>query len=268
MLPEKIMQGDLLDILFENRNKTYGAYALRKSYKKTILYATGITFLMATVFSFLQFMHHKNNVMPAGPVVFIPNQELIKVDVPKNPEPVKTKPAEKKFNRKIFSAPVIADDNVKTEMPTLEDLDRSIIGTQNIIGADDDGSIKPPVETGAGKGTYGVKPEPVKDDKPLITAQVMPEYPGGMEALKKFMLKNVRQPDDLQAGEKIIVRVSFVVNKNGQIEEVKILNSGREDLDKEVIRVINKMPLWEPGRQNGTAVAVYFNLPVTFMSEE
>ena len=96
----------------------------------------------------------------------------------------------------------------------------------------------------------------------------MPEYPGGIEALKKFMLKNLRQPDDLQPGEKILVMASFVVNKNGQIEQVKIINGGRTDLNKEVQRVINKMPFWKPGLQNGNTVAVYFNLPVTFISTE
>ena len=81
------------------------------------------------------------------------------------------------------------------------------------------------------------------------------------------MLRHLKQPDNLQSGEKIIVSASFIVNKNGKIEQVKITNGGRNDLDKEVERVINKMPLWKPGMQNGNAVAVYFKLPVTFMSE-
>ena len=78
----------------------------------------------------------------------------------------------------------------------------------------------------------------------------------------------LRQPDDLQAGETIKVIASFVVSKTGTIENVKIINSGRSDLDKEVIRIINKMPLWKPGLQNGKPVSVYFNLPVTFKSAD
>jgi protein TonB len=62
-----------------------------------------------------------------------------------------------------------------------------------------------------------------------------------------------------------MVLASFIVSKNGSIEHVKIINSGRTDLDKEVTRVIGKMPLWKPGVQNGHEVSVYFNLPVTFM---
>jgi protein TonB len=269
MLPDKIMQSDLLDILFENRNKNYGAYAIRRSYNKTLLYATGITLFIATAFSFFQFIHHKNDTALSGRLVYIPDPDLIKIiEAPKEPKPVESKPVEKKISQKIYSKPVISDKIETTEMSTLEELDKNRIGVQNIIGKDFDGIIQPPVETVADKGTAAVKPEPVKEEKILNTAQVMPEYPGGIEALKKFMLKNLRQPDDLQAGEKIIVRASFVVNKQGRIEQVKIIANGREDLDKEVIRVINRMPLWKPGMQNGTTVSVYFNLPVTFLGAE
>jgi len=96
----------------------------------------------------------------------------------------------------------------------------------------------------------------------------MPEFPGGLEALKKFLLKNIRQPDDLQPGERIVVLASFIVARNGGIEQMKIINSGRADLDKEVLRVIGKMPSWKPGVQNGHEVSVYFNLPVTFIGAD
>ena len=94
----------------------------------------------------------------------------------------------------------------------------------------------------------------------------MPEFPGGINALVKFILKNIHQPDDLQPGESIKVIASFVVSKTGGIEHVKIISSGRSDLDKEVMRIINKMPLWKPGLQNNEPVLVYFNLPVTFQN--
>lgn len=268
MLPDTIMQSDLLDILFENRNKTYGAYAIRRSYNKTLLYATGITFFIATSFSFFQFMHHKKAEVLSGRLVYIPDNDLKAMDPPKEPELVENKPVEKKVSQKAYSAPVISDKIETTEMPMQEDLEKSMIGAKNIIGKDFDGTIPPPAETGTGKKEEIVAPEPVKEDKPLVKTQVMPEYPGGVEALKKFMLKNLRQPDDLRPGEKIIVRASFVVNKMGKIEQVKIISNGREDLDKEVIRVVNRMPLWKPGMQNGTTVSVYFNLPVTFLGAE
>jgi len=94
----------------------------------------------------------------------------------------------------------------------------------------------------------------------------MPEYPGGMEAFKKFMLRHLRQPD-LNAGEKVVVKIQFVVKADGVINRLKVVQSGGV-LDDEVLRVARKMPKWKPGVQNGQFVAVYFTLPVTFLGPE
>ncbi len=269
MLPEKIMQSDLLDILFENRNKTYGAYALRKSYNKTMASAITVTLFIALAFCIFQFMHHTKQKDFLTEII-IRDPELTRV-VPVEPQPKATapKPVATHVNQNIYSTPVIVKNDIETKMPTVDVLDKTVIADKNIIGEDPGDVVQPPSNTSAGLGTEAPQPVVVKaDDTPLKWAQVMPEYPGGLEALKKFMLRNLRQPDDLEAGEKIIVMASFIVNKNGQIEQVKITTGGRPDLNKEVERVINKMPSWKPGIQNGNAVAVYFNLPVTFMSEE
>ncbi len=270
MLPEKIMQSDLLDILFENRNKTYGAYVLRKSYNKTMIVAIAITLFITMLFSALQFVHHAKQHLYVTPID-IADPAFTKIDEaqPVKPQPKLPAPqhAAVHLNQIISSPPVIVNDNIKTQMPTVDDLTKNIIGEKNIIGNGAIDVVQPPA-TGQGSGVAATAPENKTGDEILNWAQVMPEYPGGIEALKKFMLRNLKQPDDLQPGEKIVVMASFVVNKNGEIEQIKIIKSGRADLDKEVQRVVNKMPVWKPGMQNGNAVAVYFNLPVTFMSED
>ena len=264
------MQSDLLDILFENRNKTYGAYALRRSYNKTMASAITITLFIAIAFSVIQLTHHATQRDLMHQFIIPPDNVFSKIDpvkpLPDNPSP---QCAEAHTRQIISTPPVIVNDVPETQMPTVEEIDKSIIGKTNIDGDDPTGEVPPPVGMQEGSGittTQTIESKP--DDSPLPWAQVMPEYPGGLDALRKFMLKNLKQPDDLQPGEKIIVTASFVVNKNGRIEGVKIINSGRPDLDREVQRVINKMPLWRPGIQNGNTVAVYFNLPVTFMSED
>jgi periplasmic protein TonB len=271
MLPEKIMQSDLLDLLFENRNKAYGAYALRRSYNKTIASALTITLFISACFSVYLLMHHSKQRDAMTQVIIPPDFIFSKTDDTK-PLPVKPavqQPAATHFRQIVTSTPVIVNDSVKTNMPITDVIDKSNIGSVNLNGADATGELQPPAETKEGNGVVEAKPVETKvDDGPLYTAEVMPEYPGGLEALRKFMLRNLKQPDDLQPGEKIIVMASFIVNKNGKIEQVKILNGGRDDLNKEVERVVHKMPDWKPGIQNGNAVAVYFNLPVTFMSEE
>jgi protein TonB len=269
MLPDKIMQSDLLDLLFENRNKTYGAYALRRSYNKTIASALTITFFISAIFSVYLLMHNSKQKDSTIQVIIPPDIILSKTDDTKA-EPVKPvrHVAATHFRQIISSPPVIVNDDKKTDMPTVDDFDHSNIGPVNSAGKDATGEVQPPAEI-KGDGIVEAKPAEIKpDDAPLYHAEVMPEYPGGLEALRKFMLRNLRQPDDLQPGEKIIVMASFIVNKYGKIEQVKIVNAGRDDLNKEVERVVHKMPEWKPGIQNGNAIAVYFNLPVTFMSVE
>jgi protein TonB len=264
------MQSDLLDILFENRNKTYGAYALRRSYNKTMASATSITLFIVTVFSVIQPIHHAKQRDVMHQVIITPDNVFTKLDpvkaLPGNPAP---KRIETHTRQIVSSPPLIVNDLPKTQLPTIDEIDKSMIGTTSINGGDATEEVQPIERIRENTGTGATQAIEIKpDDSPVTWAQVMPEYPGGLDALKKFMLRNLKQPDDLQPDEKVIVMASFVVNKNGRIEQVKIVNSGRPDLDKEVQRVINKMPLWKPGMQNGNVVAVYFNLPVTFMSEE
>jgi protein TonB len=270
MLPDKILQSDLLDILFENRNKMYGAYALRKSYNKTIAAAVGITLFIAIAFSALLFISHATHRDFVRQIIIPPDQEFVKIDdtkpQPKNPAP---QHAVTHYRQEISSPPVIVPDDKKTEMPTVDDLLKSMIGETKINGDEAMGDIQMPVDAVQGAGNAITQPVETKvEEKPLSWAQEMPEYPGGISALKKFMLRNLRQPDDLQPGEKIIVKACFVVGEDEKIEQVKIISGGRNDLENEVERVISKMPLWKPGKQNGNAVAVYFNLPVTFVNTE
>ena len=95
----------------------------------------------------------------------------------------------------------------------------------------------------------------------------MPEFPGGVEGLKRYLLRNLREPEGLQPGEKVVVLIRFVVDKDGSIDEATIVQSGGH-FDQEVLRVIKKMPRWKPGIQNNRFVAVYYTLPVTFVGFE
>jgi protein TonB len=102
----------------------------------------------------------------------------------------------------------------------------------------------------------------------MEVAEYMPEFPGGSAALIRFLQNNLRQPNDFEEGQKITVVGSFVVDKDGYITAINISQSGRSDLDNEVVRVIKKMPRWKAGMQNGRSVAVYYKVPVTFVSSD
>ncbi len=91
----------------------------------------------------------------------------------------------------------------------------------------------------------------------------MPEFPGGEKALQRFLLKNLRfEFDEMQPGSRVDIRCRFVVDKEGNVTGIEIIKSGTADFDKEVTRVMGKMPKWKPGFQNGRNVAVYFTIPI------
>ncbi|HTJ11069.1 MAG TPA: energy transducer TonB, partial [Dinghuibacter sp.] len=117
----------------------------------------------------------------------------------------------------------------------------------------------------------GVVNAPAKggDDGPLdgrfIPIEKMPEFPGGEEALRRFFMRYLQTPDELESGAKVKVMIRFVVGKDGSLSAYAVQQSGGQIFDNEVVRVLKKMPKWTPGIQNGKPVAVYFSLPVTFM---
>jgi TonB family protein len=95
--------------------------------------------------------------------------------------------------------------------------------------------------------------------------EVMPEFPGGENKLMSFIAGNLRYPERSQRNNvqgKVIVR--FVVNSTGKVEKAEVVRSLDPDLDKEAIRIVNLLPIWEPGRQNGVNVSVWYTLPISF----
>jgi periplasmic protein TonB len=264
MKPEAILQSDMLDILFENRNKDYGAYSLRKNYNKRLMQALGGTGLMVCLFILLQGMRSKEQSITYSSLDSV---QLITVIIPPEIKTIVEKPKTQQVKPHALvndSPPVIVPDKkaIDTKMPTVDELDKGTLGNETKAGPPsvDPG---PPVVEPVGGGT---QPAPVTEPVstgPLNFAEVMPSFNGD---IRKYMLRNLSQPEDIEEGQKIMVRVKFVVTAEGEVTNVEIIQSGRTDLDKEVMRVIKKMPRWKPGMQGGRPVPVYFHLPVTFVS--
>ena len=95
--------------------------------------------------------------------------------------------------------------------------------------------------------------------------EVMPQYPGGQIAMLKYIMENIKYPKQaMKEGIQGRVTVSFIVEKDGRVSNVRLLRSVQSALDKEAIRVVKSMPKWTPGKHNGKPVRVRFNLPVMF----
>lgn len=270
-----ILKSDILDIIFEKRNKSYGAYALRKFYPDRLKLALGLMFIIALVFSAFTLVPEKANVVTTKPYTF-EEIEINKVkDKPKEPEKkteaVKTeKPAAKATpvqQKKFVSDIKVVPNNVKTDtIVTL--LPTDVTGTKTIVTTTPGTPpVQPPVtEPGNGGGKKDVpaidKILPMNGD----AVDVMPSYPGGMEALRKFLQKNLETPDELQNGETISVRVKFVVDYSGKLKSFEMMQN--DAYNREVVRVLKKMPDWIPGKTMGENVSVYYVIPVKFESTE
>ncbi len=268
----KILSAAFIDILFDGRNKEYGAYQLRKSYNKrvaTALIVTGSFILLLFLGSALANALDKkdNSLLPVEQIV-----ELTEVDQPKKIEPPVVPPPKQiteppKVEMKQFTPPVIMqDDKVKEDEkpPENTELADAIIGTENIEGEKFDGVIAPPLETGTGDV---VAPVAKVQDYEGIFVKVEEEamFPGGRDGWRRHLERHLQYPEAAIDNEtQGIVRVQMVVDKFGKITEVVALNDPGNGLAEEAVRVIKEGPNWKPAEQNGVKVAYRFVQAITF----
>ncbi len=274
MKPELILHADMLDILFENRNKEYGAYELRRQYDNRLI--KSLTFIFLILIASVSFSFIKNYFFPHTTK---PLDRIIEVPIAKLENVVCVKPdiilkqiqkTQKAFAQTNNSTPIITRLAIKDTLPTQKDLDEKIISNQNIAGENlkPNDAIVVNTTSPQGTGTQPQQPE-AEENKIYEIAEYMPEFPGGLPALQRFLSRNLKTPkDDMEACSKIKVLVKFVVDKDGSITGIDVEQSGGNVFDEEVIRVMKKMPAWKPASQNGRHVAVYFKIPVVFQSGE
>ena len=268
-----LVNNDWVDIVFQGRNQEYGAYKLRKGTSKrnviailTMLAAAALIYLGISLKNFIEASTQKVAVTQV--------QELSALEKPKEKAEVKQKKVEIQQPEKVvervkssvkFTAPVIKkDDEVKPE-DELKNQDellntKTAIGALDVKGNDDkDGEVLKLKETVAQPEP---KPEP---EKVFEVVEQMPSFPGGDKALLEYLSNNIKYPVVAQEnGVQGRVVVSFVVEKDGSITDVKVVRSVDPSLDKEAQRVVKSMPKWIPGKQNGSAVRVKYNVPVSF----
>ncbi len=273
MEKQNILSADLLDILFEGKNKTYGAYELRKSYEKRITYAISGTFFICLLFIGGSIL--AGNKKQTRNDIVIANIELEnfkkeeKKEEPPKPLP---KPELKKIEMSQFTPPKITmDDEVKPEeeLKDMEKLEETKIGNINQEGAKDDGVVAPPVE----KPTYVVD-APVKAidiDAPFTSVQIEAQFKGGMSEWIKYLERNLNKELPSENGAPpadYAVIVSFIVDRNGLISDVRAENDPGYGTRAEAIRVIQKGPNWTPAQQNGRAVVYRQKQKITFRVAE
>lgn len=266
------------DLIFEGRNKEYGAYKLRtqtgqRNFKAIITIAILaalciILFYIKAGYDAYQAAHAKNENVTEISALNQPKKKEAKVERKVQVEEKKEVVKEVKSSIK-FTAPVIkkdADVKPEEEMKTQDQImqTNTAIGALDVKGNSDQGEIL--------KVTQRVETEPVKaEPKPEVENKVfdvveqMPSFPGGPSALMQYLSSNIKYPVVAQEnGVQGRVVVSFVVERDGSITDVQVARSVDPSLDREAQRVVRNMPRWIPGKQNGQAVRVKYNVPVAF----
>ena len=269
MESNKIMQADILDILFEGRNKEYGAYDLRKTYNGRLLKAVAVT---GTVILLL-FVGGMVSGRGTKKVAVAPPVTDVTLEAAKQDPPPPTPPPPPKIEQprvemiKVTPPLIVPDDKVKPEEhpPTVEEQDNAKIGTVNTPGTADDGIVAPPASTG---NTGVVEPPKKNDDDDVIFRKVEIEstYPSGPEGWLRFLNKNLRYPEDAQAQEiSGVVMVQFIVDEKGNVSNVQAVSGPEQGgLREEAVRVIKKSGNWTAAIQNGRQVKSYKRQPITF----
>ena len=269
-----LISNEWTDLVFEGRNQSYGAYQLRKSTGKRNLWALIIVALAAVLLYLglqLQRMAEANKKVENTQAVQLAklNTEKKKEAKVEKKEIIRQEPekvVEQVKSSVKFTAPVIKkDEEVKEEdMIKLDEVEKSnkAVGAFNVQGNDEVGGevLKAKEEIKAPE-----PPKHVEEEKVFDVVEQMPSFPGGNSALMKFLNENIHYPVVAQEnGVQGRVVISFVVERDGHITDVQVARSVDPSLDKEAQRVVKSMPKWIPGKQNGSAVRVKYNVPVSF----
>ena len=267
------MEKSLNDIVFENRNKLYGAYALRKGYGQTMQRSVLIGVTMFLLMIMLPNLYARLVPKPkATDIAYV--VEFVDVDIKPDakplPPPVKEipQPKEKTVKNTIFE--VLPDEKVDVEYapPTTDELVNAKPGQETVNGIEGLDNVTPPVESvSPGKGR-SIELEPAVEKDYLDVVEQRPEFLGGNEAMAAFLQKNLKYPSQAsRANIQGRVFVQFTVGADGKIENVKSIKGIGFGCDEEAVRVIKLMPEWKPGKQSGIPVRVRFTMPIVFQME-
>ncbi len=263
------MSADILDIIFDGRNKDYGAYDLRKTYNKrigTALMVMGGLVLALVIGYFISNYEGKGQV--AKQVVQDVQLEDIKEEKKNEPPPPPPppKPPPQVEMAKFTPPKIVKDEEVKEEEkpPEQEKLEDTKIGTANQEGIKDDNITAPPADN---KGVVEAPKDNTDYDKTFTKVEIESDYPGGTAAWLRYLKKNLHYPEEAENNEmQGQVVVQFIVDKEGNVSDVEAI-SGPNELRDEAVRVIKKSGKWDPAVQNGRKVKSYKNQPINFRLE-
>jgi protein TonB len=243
------------DLIFENRNKAYGAYVLRKSYGNQVMLGFGITVAFFAILLLLPKGAHVERVVPKITDVIILSDEP---QVIKNTPVTRRPPAQPRQHteNRPNTTPII------TTVPVTPTTDVTPVDNTSVV--DNGIGVGDATDAFTGTGT-DVAVQAIDTQKEFVRVEIMPVYEGGDKALFEFLSRKMRYPNvPRRMGIEGTVFVSFLVKGDGTVADVNVVRGIHPDCDKEAVRVISMLPGWIGGKQSGYPVSVRMVLPIKF----
>ncbi len=271
---DKILSADVLDIIFDGKNKQYGAYELRKTYNKRLTKAIIIT-MAFVLFAFLGTVLSSvisKNAKQEIEVLDTQMAEVKKNDAPPPPPPPPPPkpPPPPEINQVKFTPPkIVKDEEVKEDEKIEEIKEDQVISTKTVESDNKNQIVQAPVED---KGTQIVEaPKADDEDKVFTKVENEAQFPGGQQAWVRYLQKNLNANapvDNGAPGGTYQVIVKFIVSKDGSISDVQAESKHGYGMEDEAVKIIKRGPKWTPALQNGRNVNAYRRQPITFIVEE
>lgn len=276
------------DLIFADKNKEFGAYQLRaasdKRHNMAFMYMiAGLVVIILLVMGYSKWADYREEQNALALQEQREKMMAAAMAEQAEEEAHEEEPEEQKYEQPEIEVPqevlatvqvtqiaIVEADKVKNEVMDMEAQkeDNTARGVVTQEGSDDADKFKAVQEQVVVK-----EPEPEvvkpKEEEIFVAVEQQAEFPGGQAALMKWLSNNIRYPESAQQNDiqgRVVVK--FVVEKDGSIGQATIAKGVDKDLDREALRVVKKMPKWQPGKNNGVAVRSYFNLPVTFKLQQ
>jgi len=271
MEANQILQSDILDILFEGKNKLYGAYDLRKTYDRRITTALiltiGVILFLVIASAIGDKMGKVTIVIPMKTNEIIVHQ--FKPDLPKAlPKPELPKPV--RAAKMKFNLPVIVKDKLVAELPpNLKKIENAQIDNKTIEGPQSPGITNPPSEIIGTNVLANPANKKTSEDIPFRIVEIEAMFPGGPKAWQQYVQRAIMaRLDEFAESDYGTCIVQFIVDKNGNVSDVKATTMQGTKLAEIAVNAIMKGPKWIPAIQNGRYVNAYRVQPVTLTNPD
>lgn len=261
------------EIVFQNRNKEYGAYDLRTEYPKLLTksFIIGtIFFLVAVISPFVYLKIQQMNAadkteVDANLIEILPEQPVLeqpKEEEPPPPPPPKEEPEKIEVIQNVVPEPK-REPKVETPPPPITKQLETTTGLVNQEGVKKPDFTPPPPPPGPGKVTTAEVKAPVNTNEVYAEVDQSAEYAGGINAFRKYVGENI-DSSNMEGEGQLTVKLRFIVERDGSVSDVKVVQkSGNSDFDSEAVSVVKRQKKWKPAKLNGENVRSYFSIPIT-----